>query len=93
MQELRDEVGAKESLRRKLVRSWLKWVEHMERMEGERLRLTKRVDMLRVKGRRRRGRLRRRWEDCVKIDLMGLGGEWRTTARDRGSGNRWWRRQ
>ena len=52
MPELREEVGVKESLRRKLVRSWLKWVEHMERMEGERLRLTKRADMLRVKGRR-----------------------------------------
>ena len=35
MQELREEVGVKESLRRKLVRSWLKGVEHMDRMEGE----------------------------------------------------------
>ena len=34
------ELGGKESLRRKLVRSRLKWVEHMERMEGELLRLT-----------------------------------------------------
>ena len=25
----------KESLRRKLVRSWLKWAGHMERLEGE----------------------------------------------------------
>ena len=42
----------------------------MERMEGERLRLTKRADMLRVKGRRGG---RRRWEDCG-----------RTTSRDGG---------
>ena len=27
----------KDSIRRKLVRSWLKWAIHMERMEGERL--------------------------------------------------------
>ena len=26
----------------------------------------------------------------MKKDLTGLGGEWRTTARDRGSGDRWW---
>ena len=90
MEELREEVGVKESLRRKLVRSWLKWTEHMDGIEGEWLRLTKRADMLRVKGRRRRGRPQRRWEDCVKTYL---GGEWRTTAWDRGSGDRWWRRQ
>ena len=33
----------------------------MERMEG--VRLTKRVDVLGVEGRRRRGRPRMRWED------------------------------
>ena len=60
MEELREEVGERESLTRKLVRSWLKWAGHMERMEGERL--TKRVDELGVEG-RRRGRLR--WEDCM----------------------------
>ena len=40
-----------ESLTRKLVRSWLKWAGHVERMEG--VRLMKRVDALGV-GRRRR---------------------------------------
>ena len=49
----------------------------MERMEG--VRLTKRADELGLE-RRRRGRLRR--EDCVKRDLVGVGGEWRTRARD-----------
>ena len=34
MPELREEVGVKESLRRKLVRRGLKWVEHMDHMEG-----------------------------------------------------------
>ena len=48
----------------------------MERMEGERL--TNRADVLRVEGRRRRGRPRLRRER----DLTGIGGEWRMRARD-----------
>ena len=48
----------------------------------------KKVDALGVKGRRRRGRLRLRWEDCMKRDLVGVGGEWRMRAWDRGE----WRR-
>ena len=54
----------------------------MERLEEERL--TKRVDVLRVEGRKRRGRPRLRWEDCVKRDLAGVGGEGRMRARDGG---------
>ena len=34
MKELREEVGVRESLMRKLVRSQLKWAGHVERMEG-----------------------------------------------------------
>ena len=49
-------------------------------MEG--VRLTKRADALRVEGRRKRGRPRLRWEDCVKKDLVGA--EWRMRARDKG---------
>ena len=60
----------RESLTRKLVKCWLKWAGHVERME--RVRLTKRADVLRVEGRRRRGRPRLRWEDCVKRDLAGV---------------------
>ena len=48
----------------------------------------KRADSLGVQGRRRRGRPRLRWEDCGKRDLVGVGGEWRMRARDRGE----WRR-
>ena len=48
--------------------------------------------MLGVEGRRRRGRPRLRWEDCVKRDLVGgeleMGGEWRMRTKDRGK----WRR-
>ena len=65
MEELREDVGVRKSLTRKLVRSQLMWAGHMERVEGERL--TKRADVLRVEGRRRRGRPKR--------DLVGMGGE------------------
>ena len=61
MEELREEVGVRES--------WIKWAGHMERMEGERL--TKREDALRMDG--RRGRPRLRWEE--KFDESGRGVE------------------
>ena len=48
----------------------LKWARHVDRMEGEQL--TKRADALRVEGRRRRSL---GWEDYVKRDLEGMGGE------------------
>ena len=48
---------------------------------GERLMAI--VNALRVEGRRRRGRPRLRWEDCVKGDLAVVGGELRMRARDR----------
>ena len=38
-----------------------------------------------MEGRRRRGRPRPRWEDCVKRDLVGM--EWRMRVRDGGSGD------
>ena len=53
----------------------LKWVGHAENIGGERLK--KRADAIRVEGRRRRGRLRLRWENCVKKDFAGEEGEWR----------------
>ena len=51
--ELRKEVGVRESLTGKLVRSWLKWAGHVEILEGKRL---KRVDWLSVEGGMRRGK-------------------------------------
>ena len=77
-----EEFGEKKSFRRKLVRSPFKWVGRVERMEGEQL--TKKADAFRVDGRRRRGRPRLRWEDCVKRDLSGVAAEWRTRVRDGG---------
>ena len=89
MDQLSGEVGVRENLTRKLMRSRLKWAGHLEIMEGERL--TKRGDALRVDSRRRKGRPRLRWDDCVKRDLAGVGGEWRMRTRD-GEWRRW-RRQ
>ena len=76
MEELRAEGGVRERLTRKLV----------TRGKNGRVRLTKRADALRVEGRRRRGRPRLRWKDCIKRYFAGVGevgGEWRMRARDR----------
>ena len=50
--------------------------------------MSKEADALGVEGRRRRGRPRLRWEDCVKRDLVGVEEEWRMRARDRGGRRR-----
>ena len=65
----------KEGLTRKLVRIRLKWAGRVDRMEGEQF--IKRADALGGEGRRKRGRPRMRWEDGVKRDLVGVGGEWK----------------
>ena len=64
MVELREEIGVQRSLTEKLVRSRLLWAGHIERMADDRL--PKRAAELCEQGRRRRGRPRLRWEDCVK---------------------------
>ena len=63
MVELREETGVQRSLTERLVRSRLQWAGHVERMADDRL--PKRAAELREQGRRRRGRTRLRWEDCV----------------------------
>ena len=68
-----EEVGVKQSFRRNLVRSRLKWAGHGERT-------------LRPERKKKRGRPRLRWENCVKriwrewegVEKEGEGyGEWR----------------
>ena len=53
-------------------------------------RLPKRAAELREQGRRRRGRPRLRWEDCVKRDVNKAGEEddWKKKTRDRGGWKR-----
>ena len=71
-----------------LVRSRLQWAGHIERIADDRL--PKRAAELREQGRRRRGRPRLRWEDCVKRDVRKVGEEedWKKKIRDRGGWKR-----
>ena len=70
------------------MRSRLKWAGHVERMADDRL--PKRTAELRELGRRRRGRLRLRWEDCAKKDERKTGEEdaWKKKTKYRGGWKR-----
>ena len=57
--------SAEELDRERLARGRLQWVGHVESMADDRL--PKRAAQLREQGRRRRGRPRLRWEDCVSL--------------------------
>ena len=80
MEELKEDVGVKESFWMKPVRSRLNWAGHVKRMEGGLV--TKGVDALRVSCKQRRRRPRLRWENCVKRDLVEVGGN--------GEREQWW---
>ena len=72
-------------LEMKVAGSRMRLAGHVQRM-GE-YRLSKRVWKAEEGGRRRRGRPKLRWQDCVKRDLerAGTNGqEWKTIAEDRG---------
>ena len=81
MDELRMEVGVKENVKKKLVRSRLKWAGHMERITNNKLQR----DQLPTNCREKDARMR--WEDWVKRDVERVGGEWRTTANVEGVGD------
>ena len=72
--------GVQSSLTERMVRSRLQWAGHVERMADDRL--LKRAAELREEGRRRLGRPRLRWEDCVKRDVKKTGdiGGWKRLA-------------
>ena len=71
MDELRVEVGVKESFKKKLARRRKKWAGHVERMgDGK---LAKRADPQKVEGKGKRGRPRMQWEDSVKRGLERVG--------------------
>ena len=76
------------SLTEILARSRLLLAGHVERMAD--YRLQKRAAELRGQGRRRRGRSRLRWEDCVKRDVRKAGEEkdCKKKTRDRGGWQR-----
>ena len=70
------------------MRSRPQWAGHVERMADDRL--PKRAAELREQGRRRRGKPRLIWEDCVKRDVRKAGEEedWKKKTRDRGGWKR-----
>ena len=88
MVELREETGVQGSLTERLVRTRLQWAGHVERMASDRL--PKRAAELRGEGRRRQGRPKLRWEDCIKRDVRKAGEEeaWKKKTRDRGGWKR-----
>ena len=72
----------------RLDRSILQWAGHVERMADDRL--SKTAAALPQQGRKRRGRPRLIWEDCVKRDVRKSGEEedWKKKTRDRGGWKR-----
>ena len=88
MVALTEETGVQRSLSESLVRSRLLWAGHVKTMADDRL--PKRAAELREEGRRRRGRPRLRWDDCVKRAVRKAGEEedWKKKTRDRGGWKR-----
>ena len=86
--ELRDETGVQRSLTERLTRSRLQWIGYVERTADDRL--SKRTAELREESKRRLGRPRLKWEDCVKIDEMRAGEEeyWKKKTSDSGGWKR-----
>ena len=68
------------------MRSRLQRAGHVERMADDRL--PKRAAGLREQGRRRRGRPRLRWEDCVDVRKAGEEEDWKKKTGYRGVWNR-----
>ena len=86
---VKEKMGVQRSLTERLVRSRVQWAGHVERMADDRL--PKREAGLREHGRRRRGRPRLKWEDCVKISVRKAGEEGdrkKKKTRDRGGWKR-----
>jgi hypothetical protein len=60
----------------------LKWAGHVIRRDNEEI--MKRLMIVKPEGKRKKGRPRIRWMDCVEKDLRNLGVvNWRAKAQDR----------
>ena len=85
MDELREEVGKHKCLMGRLMKSRLKLAGHVERMNEDRLPSMAYVHQER--GKRKRGRPRMRWRDCIEGDMRKAeldDVDWRMVAQDRG---------
>ena len=80
MKDLREE---KACIVGKIVKSRMKWAEHMVRMKDEKF--PKRSETMKHDGCKKRGRPHLRWEDCMKRDLRKAEEEvkWREKANNR----------
>ena len=83
MNDLRKEVGMQCSLTGRLVRSWMRWAGHLVRIDAGKL--TKRAEVEKHKGHRKRGRPQLRWEDYMRRDMRRSGEDerWSEGAADR----------
>ena len=85
MDELREEVGIQKCLMGRLVNCRMKWAGHVERMKEDLLPMMAYVHQEREK--RKKGRPRMRWRDCIERDMRKAEFEdvdWRMVAQDRG---------
>ena len=82
MEDLRKEIGLKRTLADTVRRNRLRWAGQVANMDEGRM--PKRAFQQVMQGRRRRGRPRLRWTDCVKKDLQHTGEmeEWTRVAMD-----------
>ena len=65
----------------------MRWAGHVARMEAGRV--VHRLLVGKPEGKRTLGKLRRKWEDNIKMDLQELGrggGDWMELAKDRDRG-------
>ena len=84
MDELREEVGIQKCLMGILVKSRMKWAGHVERKKEDRL--PRMAYVHQERGKRKRGRPRMRWRDCIERDMIKAELEdvdWRVLAQDR----------
>ena len=71
MNDLRKEVGMQCSLTGRLVRSRMRWADHLVRMDASKL--AKRAEVEKHQECRKRGRPQLRWEACVRRDMRRWG--------------------
>ena len=84
MDELREEVGIQKCLMGRLVKSRMKLAGHLERMREDRL--PRMAYVHQERGKRKRGRPRMRWRDCIERNMSKAELEdvdWRMLAHDR----------
>lgn len=72
-----------ESIRGKIENMRIRWFGHMKRMGEDRL--PRKMEEMRIEGRRPRGRPRRRWKDAVVNEVEKRGYRWRQVEDER-----WW---